>query len=172
MKAIDLNTYGKTPACIYLAFQLTQVGNPRLANRVGQSLTAFREQVRGLEKANDAKLMSGHNVAQLANLLYVVADEQHEKFSNAPWSQPLVANLVRNIMVGELKSLLRRCGQAKQAQKDLQRRTSHLPRGAMGDLMVTLRPTVTDFEDSINADTLAEKSARKLERKGKISTLY
>lgn len=172
MKNLDLNTYGKSPACIYLAYQLTQIGNQKLASRVGQSLTAFREQTRALERSNEANTMSGHTVAALANLLYVVADEQHEKYRSAPWNQPLIANLVRNIMVGELKSLLRRCSSAKQANKDLQRLTSNMPRGTTDKLMQAMRPVVTDFEDEINPETLVEKSAKKLERKGKISTLY
>jgi hypothetical protein len=169
MKHIDIHTYGKTPACIYLAFQLSQIGNARLANRVGQSLTHFRDLVTSLERANQTNAMDHHQVSSFANLLRAVADQQHAKF--LPKSE-IVANLVRNIMIGELKSLLRRGAEAKYEFKQLQRDLSEVPGDQLSRMVKMLRPKLNDFEDDITAETLLDKSLAKLERKGKTSTLY
>jgi regulator of PEP synthase PpsR (kinase-PPPase family) len=175
---IDLHTYGKTPACLYLAYQLAQIGNPRLANRVGQSLTHFRELAMSLERANQMGAMNQHHVSSFANMLREVADQQHakllERVQNIDQLEggEIVPNLVRNIMIGELKSLVRRGAEAKHKFKDMQRQLSDVPGEHMSRLVKTLRPKVGDFEDDINADTLMYKSLAKLERKGKISTLY
>jgi hypothetical protein len=175
---IDLHTYGKAPACIFLAFHLARIGNVRLANRVGQSLTHFRELAASLERANQMGAMNQHQVSSFANMLRIVADEQFDKFMSRVQNidqiegGEIIPNLVRNIMIGELKSLLRRGAQAKHEFKTLQRDLSDVPGDQMGRLVKTLRPKLEDFSDDINAETLLEKSLAKLERKGKISTLY
>lgn len=168
-KNLDHHTFGKTPACIYLAFHLTQLDDPKLAGKVGQTLTHFRELVRSLEKSSEAKIMTPQHVGSFAALLRKVAHEQHAKYSQM---DGLVADLVRNIMMGEVKSLLRRASDAKHKFKDLQRSVCDVPPSKMAILLDALRPKVTDFQDDINAQTLIDKSLRKLERKGKISTLY
>jgi hypothetical protein len=79
---------------------------------------------------------------------------------------------VRNIMIGELKSLLRRGAEAKYEFKQLQRDLSEVPGDQLSRMVKMLRPKLNDFEDDITAETLLDKSLAKLERKGKTSTLY
>jgi hypothetical protein len=169
MKEIDLHTYGKTPACRFLAFQVSQIGDARLANRVGQSLTHFRDLTNSLERSNFYGVMNQHHVSSFAAQLRHVVDGQHAKFMK---KNEIVANLVRNIMIGELKSLQRRGAQAKYKFKEMQRSCADVPGDAMSDLVLQLRPRVTDFKDSITPETLTKKSLVKLQRKGKLSTLY
>lgn len=150
---LDKHTFGASPASIYLAEHLNELGDDRTSRLVHKRLSDLFRLLNELETANYFRSLSAHTVGSLINM------------AARPWanrigdniSDKLTCNLMTNVAVG-------RC-------KDLERRVMvlrHRERAGYDQGEFSL----SDVEDDITPKRLIERSLRKLKRKQKTSTYY
>lgn len=172
---MEANTYGKTPAAVYLSAYLTQLGKPLVAKRTGKILTGFRNTFSQLEKANLKGILSAHNLARVISSMRSgfqvdVGDE-------------LASNLVTNILVGEMKTLLRKASEIRKIEMHQRRVVGNARILSQGEIVnqkgykvarigqdeiILPQYTVGEVRDEINADTLTEKWKVKMKRRNKV----
>jgi hypothetical protein len=190
MNKLDKFTYGNTPAAIYLAEHLNTAGTQSLRRKVTRSLTGFNEMVNGIERSNEAGLLTAHTVGALvAALRERVKSTRFDDAVRPEDEDPLVLNLITNLMMGRLKDLGRRVQMVRvyeqqqaraqgptikheldrQIDRDRQSRV-HSVLGTLSTLAAS-KP-LSAVQDPIKADTLIERSKRRLDRLNKPNTLY
>ena len=190
MNKLDKFTYGNTPAAIYLVEHLNAVGTQSLRRKVTRTLTSFNEMVNEIEQSNEAGLLSAHTVGSLVASLRERVKSTHFNDAVRPEDEdPLVLNLMTNLMMSRLKDLARRVQMVRvyeqqqahvrgptikhaldrQIDRDRQSRV-HSVLGTLSDLAAS-KP-LSSVQDPIKAETLIDRSKRRLERLNKPNTLY
>lgn len=161
--SLDLNTFGDTPAAIYLADLLNQKNNPVLARKTAKILAEGREIVADLARAHlEYDALTTKTMAKLIPLL--------SAYFQTKSAEPLrhmdehVANLTINVLEGNLKTWKNRVQKARRDERALARQ---LPPGASKQ-WVPAKPLLNE----VNGDVLKKRSKKYLERKGKADTLY
>lgn len=166
---LDKTTFGKTPAALYLADYLNKLEQPLVTKRTGKILTGFRNTFTQLEKANNVGILTAHNLARVIgsmreNFFVDVGDE-------------LASNLVTNILVGEMKILLRKSSNIRKIESFQKRIVGKKEPGEffnhsgyrvakIDENSVELpKYTVEQLTDNINAETLTEKWKIKMKRR-------
>ena len=148
-------TYGKTPAAIYLAEYMNENSTVSDMRKVASVLTNFSRTINEIEESNLAGLMSVHVIGGLIPLL---RNRVQNTVING--DSGLITMLVRNIMQGRLKDLIRRARKVRIFEH--QNATSFSqPTIALGSVY-----------DSISSAKLIERSTARLKRLNKVNTLY
>ena len=104
---LDRNTFGDTPAAIYLVHRLNELNNRRLLQKVTYRLSAFREILYELTRANIVGILTAHSLSSIIPMFQAKLQAQDEQW-RIQKIDPLVINLVSNVLRGELKSILNR----------------------------------------------------------------
>ncbi|NCP98406.1 hypothetical protein GW796_00835 [archaeon] len=169
---LDKNTFGKTPAALYLADYLNTLDQPLVAKRTGKIMSGFRNTILQLAKANDAGILTAHNLARVissmrSNLFIEVGDS-------------LASNLVTNIIVGEMKILLRKSSDIRKIEimqkkvspsnskiGNITNKKGYVIANVTEDEVNLQKYTVNELTDEINADTLTEKWKIKMDKRNK-----
>lgn len=163
--SLDKNTFGRTPACLYLTAYLNETGDQKLVRKVAKILEAFRETMNDLVCSH---LHTDEMKTSSFNRLIVLMYEHAKTASASITTDTLAAELVRNILIGETKSWKNRAVKTRHLQRAVQRNTGA---GVSVPMMkVTLRINEETEEERIAR--LQKKSAAYLARKGKRNTLY
>ena len=100
MSILEKNTFGKTPAALYLTDMLNQRNNDALNKKVSRFLSGKRCLLSELINANNLNVLSAKNLSGL--LLKVRGDVAFDS------NDELINNLVNNIVIGEIKDALRK----------------------------------------------------------------
>jgi len=192
---LDKNTFGKTPAAMYLVEVLNQRNSKVLNRKVGAKLHAHRALLKQLEDANEAGILSVHNLAAVIHTLRSTVDANHLECLPA---DAIVGELVHNIIIGELKSLARRAQHGRHLEREQARlmrsnqdredvRTEWDMESYIREEVHTgtykLGTTITHqfvpnpvkvkyIGETVTAESLQEKSRQKLARLSKPNTLY
>jgi hypothetical protein len=187
---LELNTFGKTPACIYLADYLNKLKNPILNRKIGKRFSEVRKLINELVRANEAEVMTLGAVGSFVDLMRERHNESMEYFAQFE----LVHNLVNNIVLGEFKSIIRKLHILQRLRKF----QAHLRRdptygikwkGRHGSEFVWtvegvdiafqdqygiqfVPITIDLIDDPVTAEVLQERSRAKLTRRKKINSLY
>jgi hypothetical protein len=173
---LDLNTFGNTPAALYLVEVLNQIGDQSLSRKLGKRLSSVRKICHEIRKAQLADALEVSTVSHLTKLLRIetiynfqdlLEDLGDDDFDNCN----LAINLAQNLCMAEFKMLVRASTFArKQDRGDIQRAANFMKR------KITPPPVnkhyLDLFVDTITPATLQEKSRAKLLRTGKRSELY
>lgn len=161
--ALDPNTFGDTPAAIYLVDLLNKKNDPVLARKTAKILAEGREIVSDLARAHlDFDALTTKTLARIIPLL-----SQHFKTKAA---EPLrlidehVANLTINILEGSLKTWKNRVQEARRTERSMAR---DLPPGTSKQ-WVPAKPLANE----VTSEILRKRSKRYLQKKGKSDTLY
>ncbi len=163
-------TFGKTPAAVYLTDYLNKINKPIVTKRTGKMLTSYRNTLAELERANRDCILSAHNLAR-------VIGSMREAFY-VDVGDSLASNLVTNILVGEMKILLRKSQDIRKIEH-YQKRILGKPQSQgeifnqEGTLVAKItehkteipRYTVADLKDKISAESLTEKWKFKMQRR-------
>jgi hypothetical protein len=159
------DTFGKAPAALYLAHLLNEAKDEIAMRKISAILQAQRQVVNELAAAHvDYDVLS---TKTFANLLNMLSENLRENIGKSlAVTHPFYAQLVINILEGQLKTWKRRVQAAVPRFKQLQRNLG--PNVKLDQNWVPAEP----LEDEKDALTLKERSARYLERKGKRNTLY
>ena len=161
--SLDSRTFGNAPAAIYLASLLNQKGDALLARKVARILAGSRELIANLSQAHlDANALSTRSFAKLLTLI-----SNHHRAAIAQGlrgQDPVIANLVVNLLEGGIKTWKQRVQQARQKERNA---TRNLAEGE-APRPVWAHPLARE----ITPEKLQERSKLKLARKGKPDTLY
>ena len=167
---MDKFTFGKTPAAVYLYEYLQANKNQIVLKRVGKALTSNRNLLSQIEKANLSGAINAHNVARIINnirsgFFVDVGDE-------------LASNLTTNILIGEMKSLIRKSAdirkieslQNKLRKKNVENFTNkdgYLIIEKKEDKKVFPMYNLNHMKDQKNSETLTEKWLENMKGKQK-----
>ena len=166
---IDKNTFGKTPAAIYLAEHLNQLGDPRLVRKAQKRLVGARKILNELYTSHVQGYLSAqtlYSMVESVQTYTVNHDINQGKVKQQVFQllDELAVNLIENIIIGEVKSIKRRVQAEVIARISEGKRKKTDPK-----LHLTM---ITQVEDSITPELLIERSKKKLRRLNKPDSLY
>ncbi len=157
------NTFGDTPAAIYLVELLNKKNNPVLARKVAKILAEGREIVSDLARAHlEYDALTTKTLARLIPLL-----SEYFQTKAAEHLRPFdehIANLTINVLEGSLKTWKNRVQHARRAERAMAR---ELPPG-VSKQWVPAKPLLNET----TGEVLRKRSKRYLQKKGKVDTLY
>lgn len=166
---LDKTTFGKTPAAIYLADYLSNLDKPIVAKRTGKMLTSYRNTLSQLEESNNVGILNAHNLAR-------VVGSMREEF-HVEVGDELASNLVTNIIIGEMKTLLRKSSEIRKIEMLQNKVLGHSEiigefKNRKGYEVARITEetiefpiyTASDIADEINATTLTAKWQAKMKR--------
>lgn len=159
---LDAHTFGQTPAAIYLANHLNEIGDPRIARKVQKALSNVRKVLNELYDSHRLKALS---VSSLGSVIELISNRT--KTTNEQrliYNDELTENLVDNIIAGEIKSFKRRIQRAIKDNDTLAKKYKVDPKP--WDI------SISHVTDPINPGQLIVKSKKKLRRLNKVDTLY
>lgn len=167
---LDKTTFGKTPASLYLADYLNKLDNQIVAKRSGKILTGFRSTLTQLENANNINILSAHNLAR------IISSMREKIFINV--GDELASNLVTNIIVGEMKSLLRKSSNIRKIETmqnkvaininkngEILNKKGYFIVRKNEEIFELPKYTVKEINDEINSETLIKKWKNKMNKK-------
>lgn len=177
-----LETYGKSPAALYLVNYLNEKNDPILNKKIGRTISMYQSMLSDLVKAHQSGNMSLKNFSRMVNLLSENATDDVGSLNNFLTSMTSMFQeleetenpipdlnhawmLALNVIQGNIKTWKRRISDGYSQEKAIKRTTKP----------GTTIPKVTCPMESQNEKTpeqLQEKSRKYLERHGKINTLY
>ena len=199
MNKIDKCTFGNTPAAMYLADRLNEIGDPRQVRKVSAFINSARNILSQAVTAHQECFMS-------IKTLYFVVDSLSERIKGSIEAQSeagyrsdnpidsLCVNLMTNILVGEIKSIKRRVQRAANLQHQQEQLKGKYP-GTSKDIFVKLKDdsgvqrshfvgtivkekvelraiTIEHIGDDITPEVLVKRSKKRLKRLNKTDTLY
>lgn len=156
------NTFGQSPAAMYLSVLLNERGTPALARKVSKKITNHRKVLNELYEAH----LEGHiTVGTLGAMLNLISEANHRD-GVAPIAaiDPFIAHIVLNVLEADVKTLKRRVAVAAIEQRGAGRT---VPQGAS-----VPRSTALAVPGEKNVETVRQRSRAYLARKGKVNTLY
>ena len=172
---LDKNTFGNSPAALYLSFHL----NEQCDKKALRKISRFMNEIRVI--ANQA-LNAHFNGLLNTKSLYFVVDMLMERVkrdnTKVEGISDLARNLMSNVLIGELKSVKRRLkmtvlyNRAHQHVDKVAAQQANDTGKIHWKLIEPNVATVHMFNDPVNNDTLIMRSRKKLERLNKKSTLY
>jgi hypothetical protein len=121
MKLLDEKTFGDTPAAMYLARVLNELGSSNLVRSAGKRITATKKQVNDLEISYIYGLMSAKTAANCFRLMRLdVTNEpsKHNFFDKS--KERLLEQLIRNVQIGYIKRGIRLCSVARKAERKVE----------------------------------------------------
>lgn len=160
---LDPNTFGDTPAAIYLVELLNKRNDPVLARKTAKVLAEGRELISDLARAHlEYDALTTKTFARLIPML--------SEYFQTKVAEPLrpiderVANLTVNVLEGSLKTWKNRVQQARRSERSMAR---ELPPGVPKQ-WVPAKPLLNE----VTGEILRKRSKRYLAKKGKVDTLY
>ena len=187
---MDRYTFGKTPAALYLADHLNILNDKKLTRKISSKIHAVQTIIAEALKSHEAGTISTHTLSFIASTLRErVMTRSQQLLSD---NDELSVNLMTNILIGELKSLIRKAQKIKHLKRTQDQILSALQnspfpidttgeafRSNCGLELVSTKEVLTvkklsmkDVVDQTTAESLIERSRAKLERLGKKNTLY
>lgn len=160
----DKNTFGNSPAAMYLTLKLNEQGDPILARKVGKVLRETRELLHDIVACH--VLTNEMKRASFCKLLNMVRDRAKSSANKLP--DTFIGHLVLNILTGEIRTYEHHAVMAAQQQKKVVR---SLAEGLTVPDVKALRPDGSETNEERVA-RLQEKSRQYLARKNKVNTLY
>lgn len=188
-KELDIFTFGKTPAALYLVKVLNELKEPILAKKVGRFLSDKRRLLDGIEESNKHDILSASQVSALCVLIRNDINFQSE--------HELVNNLCNNLVKGEISSLLRRAAKLRVVEQqqtayvskvkkgnlfsnkmvnseglvlgylpDMQE--DEIPHEKLAHLVVSPKYHLDNMSESVTPETLSKKWKARMERTGKM----
>lgn len=161
---ICVNSFGKTPACLYLATLLQERNDPVLARKVGRVLASSRELLNDIVACHyHTSELKRSSFGTLIGMLETAAREKCEALPDK-----FIGSLCLNIIVGELRTHKRRLQTAAHTFKKAARST---PEGESVPVVKAF-PRPDEETEEARVERLKEKSSAYLERHNKRNTLY
>jgi hypothetical protein len=161
--ALELRTFGDTPAAIYLAELLNQRNDPLLARKTAKVIAEGRELISDLARAHlEYDAISTRTFARLLPL--ISAHTQTKAAEALRATDPHIANLAINVLEGGLKVWKNRVQHARRSEK---KAAKELPPGVSAT-WVPAGPLSLEVDSSL----LRRRSKKNLARKGKTDSLY
>lgn len=116
------NTFGDTPAALYLVRALNELNNPAVGRSVGKRITSNSKCVNELVQAYSEGTMSAKSVANCLRLIRLEVSSGMPEYA-FPCPQRLIDQLTRNVQIGLIKRAMRMCTIARKAERVMENPT-------------------------------------------------
>jgi hypothetical protein len=115
---MDINTFGKTPAAMYLVRFLNAIEDSTLNRAISRRITSTNNTVRDLINAYEFETLPTKTVANCLRLMReeIVNDTACHSFTD----DSIVDQLRRNVQIGIIKRGLRLCAVSRKAERVMQ----------------------------------------------------
>lgn len=161
MNKIELTTFGKVPAALYLSFILNERQDKVLLRKVSYTIVQVREL---LHEITYSHLMTDElSTSSFRKLLSIIENDLPNRTKKI--HHQFVEQLVLNILKGEIKQLKHRGIAASKEQREINRKTPS------GKTIPEVKAYVLQNEAD-RIEMLQERSRQYLASKGKKNTLY
>lgn len=161
---MDKNTFGRAPAAMYLTTYLTEKGDQALVRKVSRVIRETRELLNDVVASH--LLTDEMKRASFSKLLHLIRDSIGPRCDLLPDRH--AGDLVKNILIGEIRTFEKRSAKARSLETLVQRGT---PDGKSVPI-VKATPFPGELKQEERIAALQEKSRNYLARKGKRNTLY
>ena len=159
---LDLNTFGSSPAAIYLTQLLNERGDNSLVRKVTNVLSSQRKLLNCIASAHLVEGVIPTSV--FASLITLISDSNRERVKSLEKYDAHISALCLNVLEGSVKTWKRRITEASRQQQHVARAT---PQG-----MRVADALALPLDNEKTHALLKERSKRYLARKGKRDTLY
>lgn len=120
--SLSENTFGDTPAALYLVRALNKLNNPSVGRSVGKRITSSSKCVNELVQSYSEGTMSAKSVANCLRLMRLEVSSGISEYA-FPCSQRLIDQLTRNVQIGLIKRAMRLCTIARKAERVMENPT-------------------------------------------------
>jgi hypothetical protein len=184
---LDENTFGDTPAAMYLVRALNELDSLRMLRSAGKRITATRKQIVDLEEAYTVGVLPSKTVANCLRLMRLDITSQENPYTDYG-KERLIEQLIRNVQIGYVKKGMRLCSVARKAERKLEVSTledggnklihivklydrqseKYIPVGIINSEGVKTKTTVFSSEvETVTPEVLMARSNRRCARLGK-----
>jgi hypothetical protein len=111
------NTYGNTPAALYLVRVLNAYDNAAMTRNAGKRITASSKCVNELVDAYQFGALTAKTVANCLRLMRSEIAVPAVSSFQAPSPERLIEQLVRNVQIGLIKKAMRLCTISRKAER-------------------------------------------------------
>ena len=153
--ALDKNTFGDSPAAIYLVHQLNSIDNKKMIRKVASNLTTIHRIINDIVHCQIFDRVSMQTVNFVAASLREKANDLHEYFVTTYPEHPVIGNLVKNLIVGEIKTIIRKSRKIKNLTKSQRRITSAVEKSDGMDINNIKLPNNVNHESNITDNSIA-----------------
>lgn len=163
---IDLYTFGRAPAAMYLAQLLNDMGDKKMTRKVSRFICENHELINGAVFSHMQDTLSTQNFAKIIELIAEKIETQSAKFEDKH-----IGHLACNVLMGYIKTQKRRCMTAAKIQTEVNKVT---PEGETPPEVSAIPSAISHYSEITHdkVEQLRERSRSYLARKGKINTLY
>lgn len=177
---LDKHTFGKTPAAIYLADRLNFLDDPKYTRKLSVKIHSVQAIMADAVRAAEAGMLSVKTLNFISSHLRLdiedtadnlLSEEMYIGSGGQEMPDTLSVNLMSNVLIGELKSVVRRCREVTLLKHKQQRLIGSID-GKVKKVLTVKPITIGDVKDPTTAETLIARSRAKLRRKGLTNTLY
>lgn len=187
---IHKNTFGNTPAAMYLVERVNQLNDKKYLRQLSTIIHSVQSTLADTLRAHEAGVLNIRTVNFVAGNLRLKIENAADNLRRAePYvgsggcnmPDELSVDLMCNMLIGDLKSVARSSREVKlEKRRQEQKLTAFLASkpGFMTDELVNAvrdtqkKITINDFVDDKTPAMLIARSLKKLERIGVVSTLY
>lgn len=184
---LDLNTFGKTPAALYLADRLNTINNPKHTRKISKIINNTQAIINQSIQANISGILEIYTLNFIVSSLRLKVKNMSDDLMMEEGSDKLSVDLMSNILIGELKSISRKTEIVKLLKQEQNQMMNVIKNSEMMEYELDWRVddislvkcklekkslSISHVIDNKTAEHLINKSKNKLARKGKQNTLY
>ena len=149
--SLSKNTYGDSPAALYLVRVLNEYNNSAVTRSVGKRITASSKCVNELVEAYQLNAMSAKSVANCLRLMR--AEVSMPCPVSAPSPDRLIDQLTRNVQIGLIKKAMRLCTIARKAERVMENPDKRSANQKFSLSTAGVAQTLFEFKDSESGKT-------------------
>jgi hypothetical protein len=180
---LDKNTFGKTPAAIYLADRLNLINDPKYSRKLSKMIHNIQATIADAVQAAETGALSIKTLHFISRHLRLDIEDAADNLKqemlyvgSGGHEMPdlLSINLFENVLKGELKSVFRRASEVRFLKDKQDRVVNKILRDnpEASDTLVIKPITIADVKDPTTPESLIKRSREKLKRNGRVNTLY
>jgi hypothetical protein len=180
---LDKNTFGKTPAAIYLADRLNLLNDPKYSRKLSKMIHNVQATIADAVQAAEAGALNIRTLHFISRHLRLDIEDAADNLKqellyvgSGGHEMPdlLSINLFENVLKGELKSVFRRAREVSVLKNQQDRVLGQLLRDnpEASKTLAAKTITIADVKDPTTPETLIKRSREKLKKNGRVNTLY
>jgi hypothetical protein len=161
MTKLDKNTFGGTPAAMYLADRLNDINSTKLTRKVSNFICSVRRPLSEVVAAHNAGFLSTRTISRYVEDMRIHVQNAADDLRRMNGELDEVCiNLMANVLAGDLKNVARRSQIARNVNKGLMTLSK-------SDIIEhpDLQVKVKDVQDSVTDQSLIYKAQKRQDRR-------
>lgn len=163
---LDVYTFGRAPAAMYLATLLNERNDKKMTRKISRFISENHDLINNVVFSHYNSTLSTQSFAKIIEMISEKIENQSKKFEDEH-----LGHLACNVLMGYIKTQKRRCAKASYLQRTINKET---PEGESPPEVTAIPTDIKNASELAHdkIEQLREKSRNYLLRKGKINTLY